>query len=64
MTPETNYAALVGTVARAILQSVGGVLVTKGVIESSQLEPAIGAILMLGGLVWSYFRHKNAPKNP
>ncbi len=38
---------------RHILTFGGGVLASKGVVEVSQVETAVGAIVTLVGIVWS-----------
>jgi hypothetical protein len=38
---------------RQILTVAGTALVTKGFIESSDLEPVIGALVTLGSVIWS-----------
>lgn len=45
---------------RTILSAIGGVLATKGLIESSMVEPLIGAIVTIGTAVWSYKSKKTS----
>jgi len=40
------------------LTFVGGVLVSKGYIDEAVLQEVIGAIMTLGGFVWSYLDKK------
>jgi len=37
---------------RAVLKVLGTVLVTKGIMQEGQIEPVIGAVLTLVGVVW------------
>ena len=38
---------------RQILTVAGTALVAKGLVEASDLEPVIGALLTIGSVVWS-----------
>ena len=38
---------------RQILTVVGTALVAKGLVQASDLEPVIGALLTIGSAVWS-----------
>jgi hypothetical protein len=51
-----------GLLARHLLTTLGGIIVTKGWIDSSQLEPITGAILIIGGVVWSVIQKQRAVK--
>ena len=51
---------VIGAFARHLLTALGGVLVSKGLIESSQVEPLAGAFLVIGGVVWSLIQKKRA----
>ena len=45
--------AVIGSFARHLLTTLGGALVTRGWLDSSQVEPLAGAILIVGGVIWS-----------
>lgn len=47
-------------IVRAILTSLGGALVTQGIVTNAQLSDVIGAILIVGGAVWSWLQKKQA----
>ena len=51
-----------GLIARHLLTTLGGIVVAKGWIESSDLEPITGAILVLTGVVWSVVTKLRASK--
>lgn len=51
-----------GLIARHLLTSIGGSLAAKGLIESSDVEPAAGAVLILAGLIWSVIQKRKAAK--
>ena len=51
-----------GLLARHLLTSIGGSLAAKGFIESSDVEPAAGAVLILAGLIWSVIQKRKAAK--
>lgn len=51
---------MVAGVIRAILTAAGGGLAAKGFVEASQVEPIVGAVLFLGGVLWSVWA-KRAP---
>ena len=38
---------------RQVLTVAGTVLVTKGYVQASEVEPLIGAFLTIGSVVWS-----------
>ena len=40
---------------RHALTFAGGLLVTKGYVETSEVEALVGAIITLSGFVWSYW---------
>jgi hypothetical protein len=42
-------------IVRHTLTFVGGILLTRGLIEVSAVEEISGAILTLGGTLWSIF---------
>lgn len=54
-----TQAQILGLV-RAVLTSLGGALVTQGIVTNAQLSDVIGAILIIGGAVWSYLQKKQA----
>ena len=41
---------------RHFLTTAGGMLVTSGLITSGQLQDGIGAVMILGGIVWSLWQ--------
>lgn len=45
-------------VARALLAAGGGYLVSRGLIDPTQLETVIGAVLTVGAAVWSIIAKK------
>lgn len=49
---------------RAALMAIGAGLATQGGLDPSQIEAAIGYILGLVSIVWSYFEHKPKPPVP
>jgi len=51
-----------GLLARHLLTTLGGIIVTKGWIDSSQLEPITGAVLVIAGVVWSIVQKQRAAK--
>jgi hypothetical protein len=40
-------------IARHILTAVGGVFVSKGTVDGSELEVIVGAVVALAGVIWS-----------
>ena len=56
MTPE-----MIGGIVRALLASIGGVLVTSGYIDQSTLQAGIGAIVTLVTIGWSIWSKKAKP---
>jgi len=50
---------MVGGLVRHILTFGGGYLVTSGLLDAAQLETTIGAIIAVGGVVWSIFHKSN-----
>ena len=40
-------------VVRHVLTTLGGALVTDGVLTASQLQDGVGALIVLAGIVWS-----------
>lgn len=45
-------------IVRHVLTFAGGILITKGLIESSMSEEIIGGVVSLVGLVWSVVTKK------
>ena len=41
-------------IVRHILTALGGVLVTKGVVDEGTMTTAVGALATLAGVVWSF----------
>lgn len=56
---DMNTEQILG-IARHILTTVGGSLVTAGVISQSDLNAIVGGIVVLAGVVWSYLAKKAA----
>ena len=48
---------------RHVLTFIGGLFITKGFIDESTLQEVIGALITLGGFVWSYVDKKDKPKD-
>ena len=40
-------------IVRQILTIAGTALVAKGLVEASEIEPVIGALLTIGSAIWS-----------
>ena len=51
-----------GLLARHLLTTAGGMLVTKGLVDPAQVDPLIGADLVIGGVVWSIVQKQRAAK--
>lgn len=51
--------AVMGLV-RHLLTTGGGFLAAKGIVASSQVEPLVGAVLVLIGVAWSVINKKKA----
>jgi hypothetical protein len=47
-----NQAVILG-LARHVLTALGGYLVAKGLLDPAAVESIVGAVLTLGGVVWS-----------
>lgn len=54
--------SVIGGVVRAVLASVGGVLVSKGYIDDATLQSLVGAIVVIGTAGWSIVQKKSAAK--
>lgn len=48
----------IGGVVRHVLTFAGGWLVTKGYVDEQTMQSAVGAVVTLIGLGWSYFVKK------
>lgn len=51
---------VVSGVVRHILTALGGVLVSKGVIEAGQVEMLVGSLVGIIGVAWSIYAKKKA----
>lgn len=51
---------MVSGVVRHILTFGGGFLVTKGLVDEATVQAAVGAIITLGGVVWSLWQKKGS----
>jgi hypothetical protein len=47
-------------IARHVLTTGGGALVTKGVVTATTLDQGIGALMTLVGIIWSIVSKKNS----
>jgi len=45
--------SIIAGLVRHAITTYGGALVSQGLISSSDLETGIGALVTLGGIVWS-----------
>ena len=45
-------------VVRAVLSGVGGILVTKGFLGSSDMEIIVGAVVSVATVVWSVLQKR------
>jgi hypothetical protein len=45
-------------VVRAVLSGVGGILVTKGFLGSSDVEIVVGAVVSVATVVWSVLQKR------
>ena len=54
--------AVYGALARHILTGLGGVLVGRDMIDATQVEPLVGAVLLIAGVVWSIAEKQRAAK--
>jgi hypothetical protein len=54
-----NMEMILGLV-RHILTFGGGLLVTKGYLDEATAQQAVGAVITLGGIVWSALAKKKA----
>lgn len=56
-TPQT-LPLIVGAIVRHAVGALGAVLMTKGVIASSMLEPFTGACMTTAAILWSLYQKK------
>ena len=47
-------------ILRHVLTAAGGILASKGLIGSSDVEILTGAVLAIGGVIWSVVAKKKA----
>ena len=52
-----NVQEIMGVV-RAVLSGVGGILVTKGFLGSSDMEIVVGAVVSVATVVWSVLQKR------
>ena len=50
----------IASIIRTVFKLAGAALVTHGVIDEGSVEPIIGGLLAVAGIVWSHFEHKTA----
>jgi hypothetical protein len=55
---EDEMKVFLGLLTRHVLTSAGGALVAKGLMSASMVEPTVGAIMTLAGLVWSVLQKR------
>lgn len=48
--------AILAGVARHALTTVGGALVTDGVLQSTQVNDFVGAGMVIAGIAWSWYQ--------
>jgi hypothetical protein len=53
---------VIGSVVRHLLTTAGGYLVSRGLIDASQVEPLAGSLLIVGGIVWSIWQKRSGVK--
>ncbi|MEI7728945.1 MAG: hypothetical protein WCO56_05215 [Verrucomicrobiota bacterium] len=56
-----NSAILTG-LARHFLTSLGGILVARGITDTTAVEAAAGALVTLAGFAWSVFAKTRLPR--
>jgi hypothetical protein len=54
--------AVIGSLVRHLLTTAGGYLVSRGLIDASQVEPLAGSLLIVGGVIWSIWQKRLAAK--
>lgn len=47
-------------IIRHVLTSAGGALVTTGWATNGQVQDAVGALMVLGGIAWSIYQKRTA----
>jgi hypothetical protein len=57
-----DKSVIVGSFVRHLLTTAGGYLVSRGLLDASQVEPFAGAVLIIGGIVWSIIQKRSAAK--
>ena len=50
--------AILAGIARHALTTVGGALVTDGVLQSTQVNDFVGAGMVIAGIAWSWYQKK------
>lgn len=60
---ELNQEQVMGFIRHG-LTILGGVLIAKGWADSEIMSQAVGAIMSLAGVVWSWWAKKNLPPPP
>ena len=53
-----DQSQIIGSFARHLLTTVGGALVSKGILDSTQVEPLAGAIIVVAGVLWSIWQKR------
>lgn len=53
---------ILGSLVRHVLTLAAGALVSKGLIESSAVEPVVGGAMAVVGVAWSVFQKVKASK--
>ena len=51
-------------IVRHILTTGGGFLAAKGFIDATEVEVVVGALIALGGFVWSFIEKRNRAAKP
>ena len=54
---------LFGLITRHALTALGGVLVSRGLIESTDIEGLTGAVLLIAGVIWSVLQKNRSAKS-
>ena len=54
--------AVIGALLRHLLTFGGGFLVTDGVLTEPDLQTGIGAVIALGGVIWSIVQKRGGVK--
>jgi uncharacterized membrane protein SpoIIM required for sporulation len=52
--------AVVGSVVRHLITTVGGALLAKGVLDAGQLEIIAGSLAAIAGVAWGIWQKKKA----